>query len=176
MRSRGLAPRAPLRSCVSRGSFVTGVGRPSYHRGYQTKVSRDRFRTRFCYDGNPDPHPPLIKDEEHPVIDRQCLLKIDDTINGDIRVDVVFLLDDLRDRVNEKNERAGVEPSALSEAVAIVHRCNSLPPMESPHPYKHGAPIRRFRKKPTPRTSGIVSSVRVFVSGDLLCFQTACSR
>lgn len=79
------------------------MGRRSYHRGYQTKASRNRFRTRFCYDGNPDLHLPLLKDEEYPVLNRQCLLKTDDTINGDISVDMVFPLDDLRDRVNEEN-------------------------------------------------------------------------
>lgn len=46
---------------------------------------------------------PPLKDEEYPVLNRQCLLKTDDTINGDIRMDVVIPLDDLRDRVNEKN-------------------------------------------------------------------------
>ena len=87
----------------------------------------------------------------------------------------MFLLYNLRDRVDEKNERAKVKPSARSEAVVIVHRCNLLFPVKGPHPYKHGAPVRRFRKEPTPATWIIVRG-RVFVSGNLPYPQIACNR
>jgi len=152
------------------------VCRPSYRRKCQIKSTCDRLWAGFFHDGDPCRFIHTLTDEEQPVLDRQGFPYIYDIRIVEIKVYAFFLLDDLRDRINKKNEdaRAGQSVTVLSKAVVVTRWRDLLFPIKSPYPHKHGAPVRCFRKEPTPEMWTIIL-ICLLVSCNLPWFQLACN-